>query len=1254
MRYLDRARCASVLALALHLGTATRAAAQTPPPTAASEVVNTLLSQAHAFQAKGRMDQAAEAYEKILRSQPEHVEALETLGVWHAKASRTEQARGMLSTLERVAPGSQATGRLRAALSVGKDFDGLVSLARDAVKAGRLEAAVPLYEQAFGGASPPANLALEYYQTLGGTEAGWSRAREGLTSYSGSNPNDLTAKLALAQHLTYREPSRREGIEQLRALAKQPRLRASVLPSWRSALLWLQSSAADARSYQAYLEEVGPDRELQARLSGLTSNASAAERGNTVQAGFAALDRKDVSEATRQFERAGESPDALVGLGLIAMRNQDFELAVKLLERASQRAPKHPELWEKPLISARFWDSVRRAERLTTAKEYAAAEGLLRTAITLSSEEAHHARLALARLLAQSGRDALAEQELRTLRSDRPEDADALRALVDLQLKRGDLAGAIDSNAQLSSLAPAQAYPAAELSAEMLRKRAGELRERGQSEGAHKLLLEALAQAPKQYWVLHDLTNLELELGLFDAARARLDELQALDPKEPATRVLRARFESESGHPEIGLELLRGLPPDAAAGQVGRLHKELTLRRDVERVVSKGARIGRFSARRELLKLQRDAGGDPQLSAIVALGFADTGDSDRAVELLNEAIASQAPPDPGLSLQLAAVYLRTDRQAELRELLEELAVEPGLSARARHDLSKLHVAYAVRNADQLALGGEYTRAFALLDPLISEYPDDAALLCGLGRLFIATHDYPEALSTFGKVLARDPSNLEAREGAVTVAQLRGDREAARKLVQEGLSRTPNRARMHLVAARVALSDQDDAGAVQALRRARELVERGESGAAGPSAESAADSGMVPSESSGLLRRARARLSSVKALAPAESQRLSSEIDKELEGIDARHAIVLSGEPGTRYRAGEPGLGRVLELQLPLNISVPLGYFGRVEFGVAAVSLSAGRAGLDMSDTAARFGSLGSVLGTTSPRKQDDSGFAPRAAISYRDLLRLQVGATPLGFLFQSLIGSLSLHGEWGLFSANLHGEREALTDSLLSYAGTTDPLSGKTFGGVTAQGGGLTLGYGDAKTYVFVGGAAHALTGHNVADNLRATALASATFSLYDDDEQRVKLGVSAYGAHFDKELSGFTFGHGGYFSPQWFLRGGLPLQWRMRSEALETRVVVDPGVNWFRRDAQVYYPTSSSLQRELREVSSNVRYAGGDTVGFSLNLDGDVRYHLTHSLVLGLAGSMHFAKDYEQYTLSFVVELNLGRKAKQAAPAAR
>ncbi|MET0388136.1 MAG: tetratricopeptide repeat protein, partial [Polyangiales bacterium] len=907
-----------------------------PQPTASDAVggvVAQLTAQARALAAKGRMDQAAEVWLKVLRSRPDHAEALEGLGLWHANAGRTQKAREQLAQLEHVAPGSPGAVRLRAALSVGKDFDALVNQARGQVKAGKLAAAITSYERAFGGAAPPERLALEYYQTLGGTEAGWEPARKGLVDYAAAHPDNGYAQLALALHLTYRESSRRDGIDRLRTLAKSDALRTQAQGSWRKALLWLQASAADAPRYRAYLDEVGPDHDLSTRLGQLSSAVTVVQRGNTVQAGFAALERADTAEATQQFERAGDLPEALVGLGLVALHDEDFELAVKLLDKASQRAPTRTDLWEKPLRSARFWERVKRGQKLMAANDHAAAETLLREALQLSPEESFHARIALAQLLRKTDRLALAEQELQAALTSKPSEPNVLRALVDVKLARNDLEGALESNTQLVAIDPARAWPQAELSAEVMRRRAAEQRAHGDLDAARKLLVQAAERAPKLYWVQHDLVSIELELGALDPARGRLGALIDLDPNEPAGRVLRARIENELGRPETALELLRGLPPEAAGGQVGALQKELGLRHDVARLVRSSQRLGAFGARRELLKLQRIAGSDPSLLSIIALGFADVGETDRAVQLMQDAIASRPTVESGMSLQLAAIYLRAGRDAELRELLEELASDPNLTPRARRDLSKLHVAFAVSNADQLATAGDYTRALALLEPLLTEYPDEPGLLCALGRLFVASADYPDAAATFERVLARDPNNLEAREGAVSVAQMRRDQTRAGRLVEEGLARLPNRARMHLIAARYELSENDDAAAMRELTRARELAEKGDRGGAHNPQLAAA---LVPTEAAGLVARARARLAAEEVLPAIEGRALIDAITLEIDRIGQRHRVSITAEPSVRYRAGEVGLGRLFELRAPLTVGVPLGYFGKVEVGVTAV------------------------------------------------------------------------------------------------------------------------------------------------------------------------------------------------------------------------------------------------------------------------------------------------------------------------------
>lgn len=127
------------------------------------------------------------------------------------------------------------------------------------------------------------------------------------------------------------------------------------------------------------------------------------------------------------------------------------------------------------------------------------------------------------------------------------------------------------------------------------------------------------------------------------------------------------------------------------------------------------------------------------------------------------------------------------------------------------------------NADRLAAAGEYKRALLQLEPVLAEYPEHDALLCGLGRLFSSAGEYRDASASFDQVLARNPNNVEAREGATSAAMARRDYAAAKKLLDDGLKRQPSHPRMHLMAARFALAQGDDAAAMRSLTHARALA-----------------------------------------------------------------------------------------------------------------------------------------------------------------------------------------------------------------------------------------------------------------------------------------------------------------------------------------------------------------------------------------------------------------------------------------------
>jgi hypothetical protein len=137
--------------------------------------------------------------------------------------------------------------------------DQSVNDARRLQQSGQAASAVQAYQRALEGKPATPELQLEYYQALAATPQGWDQARRGLQQLAQQNPDDPRYALAYAQHLTYRDITRREGIAQLQKLSGDNAVGEAARKSWRQALLWLDARAPDAPLYQTYLQLVPDD-----------------------------------------------------------------------------------------------------------------------------------------------------------------------------------------------------------------------------------------------------------------------------------------------------------------------------------------------------------------------------------------------------------------------------------------------------------------------------------------------------------------------------------------------------------------------------------------------------------------------------------------------------------------------------------------------------------------------------------------------------------------------------------------------------------------------------------------------------------------------------------------------------------------------------------------------------------------------------------------------------------------------------------
>jgi hypothetical protein len=216
---------------------------------------------------------------------------------------------------------------------------------------------------------------------------------------------------------------------------------------------------------------------------------------------------------------------------------------------------------------------------------------------------------------------------------------------------------------------------------------------------------------------------------------------------------------------------------------------------------------------------------------------------------------------------------------------------------------------------------------------------------------------------------------------------------------------------------------------------------------------------------------------------------------------------------------------------------------------------------------------------------------------------VDLGSTPLGFAVQRPVGGLRIKGDLGAGSYSVDVSSRPVTSSLLSYAGTVDPRSGALWGGVQATGVRLGLSRDDGGEYgAWSSFGLHQLHGKNVQGNLRRRAMGGVYWRAVNDDNSVLSLGVNAMLQGFTHNAGEFTFGHGGYYSPQSYRSISLPvsLAQRVGRWSFSLRASVSRSVS--RTDSAPFFPTDAALQAAAQALAPvngiDPHYRGGRSSG--------------------------------------------------------
>ncbi len=369
--------------------------------------------------------------------------------------------------------------------------------------------------------------------------------------------------------------------------------------------------------------------------------------------------------------------------------------------------------------------------------------------------------------------------------------------------------------------------------------------------------------------------------------------------------------------------------------------------------------------------------------------------------------------------------------------------------------------------------------------------------------------------------------------------------------------------------------------------------------------------------------------------------VTQEIDRGI--VELRDSIAPTVQAGFGFdtRSGDSGLDKLTAMTVPLVATYSPGGAGQLKLSVTPTVLSGGSISMDGTNVQ-RFGTsslyitpavqgppyvAANYYGAT-PKAQNAQGVGFDVAFTGR-WANADIGTTPVGFKVQNIIGGLEFDPQvTDHLRLRVGIERRAMTDSVLSYAGTVDTNSGKTWGGAvrTRVHGALEFTAGAADFYVNGGGGN--VTGTNMSSNTELDIGAGGSYPFYKDGDDEVRAGVDLSYINYNKNLSYFTYGQGGYFSPQHFISAMIPVTYRSKLDAdTSYEVGVSVGEQSFSSNQSNYFPNDPTLQAQLNATKSYAGfsnyYPAKSQSGIAGQIHGKFDYRVSPSLFLG--GSFNF-----------------------------
>ena len=672
----------------------------------------------------------------------------------------------------------------------------------------------------------------------------------------------------------------------------------------------------------------------------------------------------------------------------------------------------------------------------------------------------------------------------------------------------------------------------------------------GDTQKTIALLNRAIALDGDVVWLRLDLARLYAKIQRPADGIAVFESFLKTNPNNAEGLYAYALYLSGLEQNQAALNVLERIPVSERTPNITRFQRGIWFTFQLAYVKQSYELGKRAEANAQLSFLENAVSDDPDLTPLVAVMWGSIGRVEKGNALFMAMEQSNANPPVDWRLRYAGYLLSFDQPEAFQKQMLLLAGED-LSPAQKQDLLDLQQAAELRVIGQRIQTGDIQKANQQLRPLIFATPTNYKLMYLDSQIQRREGNLDKAIDTEQRALAQAPVALSSYRSLST---LKHANEPARSLAGEKPAASLPGISVFQIDPPILQPSAITSGSAYQYKQIADMID-------------------------------------------IRTNWLSSAVDY----------LALNGTPGqSYYRATE----------IPVEFKLAVRSDERLVFRADQVNINAGSIDAGNAYQVSTFGSMAACTSNCPTRFANQSASGTAFNIGYeKHYFKADIGVTPLGFLTQNWIGGVKQKLEVGPVGVSIELARRPMTSTLLSYAGTRDPVTGSIWGGMVATGGTVSLSLDQGERF---GGWAYyrarSLTGTNVQSNSDNQLMAGLNWRIVNESNRQLSSGLTGMLWGFKNNTGGFTYGQGGYYSPQSYRSITIPLNYSQRFERFSYILGGSVSSNWSRTDASPYFPTNSAYQA----ASGDLFYSASSGPGSAYSALAAWEYQVSPSVFVG------------------------------------